>query len=93
MIAADPIVDSICRLNQKKGHLAMKALLKEKPEPGLTLREIDKPAISSPDDVLFKVEYCAICVGESKVYEWNEWAAKTLRYNCPQSWATSRQPR
>jgi threonine 3-dehydrogenase len=29
---------------------------------------------------LFKVEYCAICVGETKVYDWTSWAAtdKTL---------------
>ncbi len=59
----------------------MRALLKENPGPGLVLKEIDKPRIQAPDDVLFKVEYCAICVGETKVYDWNEWAAndKTLQ--------------
>ena len=31
--------------------------------------------------MLFRVEACAICVGETKVYDWNEWAAgdKTLQ--------------
>jgi threonine 3-dehydrogenase len=53
----------------------MKALLKETPGPGLALREIDEPQIQAVDDVKFKVEYCAICVGETKVYDWNEWAA------------------
>jgi threonine 3-dehydrogenase len=59
----------------------MKALVKEKPEPGLSLLNIDQPAIKNGDDVLFKVEYCAICVGEVKVYDWNDWAAndKTLQ--------------
>jgi len=59
----------------------MKALLKDRPEPGLTLADIPKPEVRNPDDVLFKVEYCAVCVGEVKVYEWNEWAAndKTLQ--------------
>jgi threonine 3-dehydrogenase len=59
----------------------MKALLKERPEPGLVLREIPIPKIQNPDDVLFKVDYCAICVGETKVYDWNDWAAndKTLQ--------------
>ncbi len=59
----------------------MKALVKESPAPGLTLKDIEKPRIERPDDVLFKVEYCAICVGETKVYDWNEWAAadKTLQ--------------
>ena len=49
----------------------MKALVKERPEPGLSLLDIPMPEIISPDDVLFKVEYCAICVGEVKVYDWN----------------------
>ena len=53
----------------------MKALLKESPGPGLVLREIPEPQLQELDDVKFKVEYCAICVGETKVYDWNEWAA------------------
>ena len=59
----------------------MKALVKEFAGPGLSLLEIEKPSIKNSDDVLFKVEYCAICVGETKVYDWNEWAAadKTLQ--------------
>lgn len=59
----------------------MKALIKERPEPGLSFVDIPEPKIQNPDDVLFKVEYCAICVGEVKVYDWNEWAAndKTLQ--------------
>jgi hypothetical protein len=58
----------------------MKALVKERPEPGLSLLDIPTPRVRHVDDVLFKVEYCAICVGETKVYDWNEWAAsdKTL---------------
>ena len=59
----------------------MKALVKERPEPGLSLLDIEKPQVKNVDDVLFKVEYCAVCVGEVKVYDWNEWAAndKTLQ--------------
>ena len=59
----------------------MKALVKEYPKPGLSLLDIEKPQIKNPDDVLFEVRYCAICVGETKVYDWNEWAAsdKTLQ--------------
>jgi threonine 3-dehydrogenase len=59
----------------------MKALVKERPGPGLSLLNIDRPHVKNADDVLFKVEYCAICVGEVKVYDWNEWAAndKTLQ--------------
>jgi 2-desacetyl-2-hydroxyethyl bacteriochlorophyllide A dehydrogenase len=53
----------------------MKALIKEHPRPGLSLLDIEPPRIESSDDVMFKVEYCALCVGEIKVYEWGEWAA------------------
>lgn len=52
----------------------MKALVKEKPEPGLSLLDIDEPPIENTDDVKFKVEYCGVCVGEIKVYDWSEWA-------------------
>jgi len=59
----------------------MKALVKERPGPGLSLVDVPMSKIAAPDDVLIKVEYCAICVGETKVYDWNEWAAndKTLQ--------------
>jgi 2-desacetyl-2-hydroxyethyl bacteriochlorophyllide A dehydrogenase len=61
----------------------MKALIKEKPGPGLKLVDLEKPAILNPDEVLFKVEYCAICVGETKVYDWNEWAANDTTLKLP----------
>jgi len=53
----------------------MKALVKERPGPGLSLLDIEKPQLKNPDDVLFKVKYCGICVGEVKVYDWGDWAA------------------
>ena len=61
----------------------MKALIKEKPGPGLSLLDIDVPQIERPDDVQFQVAYCAICVGEMKVYDWNEWAASDSTYQLP----------
>jgi 2-desacetyl-2-hydroxyethyl bacteriochlorophyllide A dehydrogenase len=61
----------------------MQALRKETAAPGLTLREIDEPQIVAPDDVKFKVEYCAICVGETKVYDWNVWAAADTTLHLP----------
>ena len=59
----------------------MKALVKTRPEPGLSYLDVPEPQIINPDDVKFKVECCAICVGETKVYDWNDWAAndKTLK--------------
>jgi threonine 3-dehydrogenase len=61
----------------------MKALVKERPEPGLSLLNIAIPEITLPDEVQFKVEYCAICVGETKVYDWNEWAASDKTIQLP----------
>jgi 2-desacetyl-2-hydroxyethyl bacteriochlorophyllide A dehydrogenase len=61
----------------------MKALVKERPGPGLSLLDIEKPKIENPDDVLFKVEYCGVCVGEVKVYDWSEWAASDSTLELP----------
>jgi 2-desacetyl-2-hydroxyethyl bacteriochlorophyllide A dehydrogenase len=61
----------------------MKAVVKERPGPGLSLLDIPQPKISGPDDVLFRVEFCAVCVGETKVYEWNDWAASDRTLQLP----------
>jgi 2-desacetyl-2-hydroxyethyl bacteriochlorophyllide A dehydrogenase len=61
----------------------MKALVKEHPEPGLSLLDIEKPKIENPDDVLFKVEYCGVCVAEVKVYDWSGWAASDSTLQLP----------
>jgi threonine 3-dehydrogenase len=58
----------------KEVSILLKALVKERPEPGLSLMEMEEPQIKDVDDVKFKVIYCAICVGETKVYDWSEWA-------------------
>jgi len=61
----------------------MRALVKERPEPGLSLLDIEAPRIENPDDVLFEVAACAICVGEMKVYEWGAWAASDPTIELP----------
>lgn len=61
----------------------MKAVMKVRPAPGLDLVDTPAPEIHNPDDVLIKVEYCAICVGETKVYDWNEWAANDNTLQLP----------
>lgn len=60
---------------QRGANGRMRALMKTRPAPGLELVEVPVPQIERPDDVLFKVDCCAICVGETKVYDWNAWAA------------------
>jgi threonine 3-dehydrogenase len=61
----------------------MKALVKERPGPGLSLLDIEQPEIKNPDDVLFKVEYCGICVGEVKVYDWRDGQPQTQLLELP----------
>jgi threonine 3-dehydrogenase len=61
----------------------VKALVKERPEPGLSLKDVDAPTIQHEDDVLFEVEACAICTGELKVYDWGAWAASDKTIQLP----------
>ncbi len=55
----------------------MKALVKEKPEPGLWLGEQPVPEIG-PDDVLVKVHKTGICGTDIHIFNWDEWARKTI---------------
>ena len=52
-------------------------LVKEKPEPGLWLRESRRPQIG-PDDVLVKVHKTGICGTDVHIFNWDEWAQKTI---------------
>ena len=55
----------------------MKALVKEKPEPGLWLADLPVPEIG-PDDVLVKVLKTGICGTDVHIFNWDEWAQKTI---------------
>jgi len=55
----------------------MKALVKEKPEPGLWLEEQPMPEIG-PDDVLVRVHKTGICGTDIHIFNWDEWAQKTI---------------
>ena len=55
----------------------MKALVKSKAETGLWLEEIAKPAIGI-NDVLIRVRYTGICGTDVHIYNWDEWAQKTI---------------
>src|SRR5574337_1278837 len=55
----------------------MKALVKQKPEPGMWLEEQPVPAIG-PDDVLVKVRKTGICGTDVHIFNWDEWARKTI---------------
>ncbi len=55
----------------------MKALLKMKPEKGLTLMEwpIPKPG---PSDVIVQVKATSLCGTDAHIYNWDEWARHRL---------------
>jgi threonine 3-dehydrogenase len=55
----------------------MKALVKSRSERGLWLEEIAEPVIGI-NDVLVRVRYTGICGTDVHIYEWDEWAQKTI---------------
>jgi len=55
----------------------MKALVKSKAERGLWLEDIDAPE-PGHNDVLIKVGRTAICGTDIHIYQWDDWAAKTI---------------
>jgi threonine 3-dehydrogenase len=55
----------------------MKALVKQKRERGLWLEDVEKPAIGH-DDVLIKVRRSAICGTDLHIYNWDDWAQRTI---------------
>lgn len=55
----------------------MKALVKSKAERGLWLENIPEPTIGI-NDVLIRVHYTGICGTDVHIYEWDEWAQKTI---------------
>ncbi|MDO5527911.1 MAG: L-threonine 3-dehydrogenase [Paracoccus sp. (in: a-proteobacteria)] len=55
----------------------MRALVKARPEPGLWMEEVPVPEIG-PNDVLIRVAKSAICGTDVHIYNWDEWAQKTV---------------
>lgn len=55
----------------------MKALVKKNPTPGLWLEEVALPELGI-NDVLIKVKRTAICGTDMHIYNWDEWAQKTI---------------
>ena len=55
----------------------MKALVKARSEPGVWLEEVPVPEYGI-DDVLIRVERTGICGTDLHIYEWDEWAQKTV---------------
>lgn len=55
----------------------MTALAKLKPEPGIWMDNAPVPE-PGPEDVLIRVKRTAICGTDIHIYNWDDWAAKTI---------------
>jgi len=55
----------------------MKALAKSKAEPGLWLEDVPEPKIGL-NDVLIRVDRTGICGTDLHIYNWDNWARKTI---------------
>ena len=55
----------------------MKALVKKRAEEGLWLEDVPIPSVGG-NDVLIKVHKTAICGTDVHIYNWDEWAQKTI---------------
>jgi threonine 3-dehydrogenase len=58
-------------------HGLMKALAKRDARPGLWLCDVDEPEVGM-NDVLIRVRKTGICGTDLHIYQWDEWAAKTI---------------
>jgi threonine 3-dehydrogenase len=55
----------------------MKALVKRRAEPGLWLEDVPRPEIGI-NDVLIRVDRTGICGTDLHIFEWDDWARKTI---------------
>jgi threonine 3-dehydrogenase len=56
----------------------MKALVKSQAAKGLWLEDIPEPVIGI-NDVLIRVRYAGICGTDVHIYQWDDWAQKTIK--------------
>jgi threonine 3-dehydrogenase len=56
----------------------MKALVKEGPGQGLSMREVPMPRVGG-NDLLIRVEKAAICGTDLHIWNWDEWSQRTIR--------------
>jgi threonine 3-dehydrogenase len=55
----------------------VKALVKQSPEPGLTLLDVPTPEIGI-NDVRIRVHKTGICGTDLHIFDWNQWAQQTI---------------
>lgn len=57
--------------------VTMLAVVKEKPEPGVVIKNIPEPK-PRKDEVLVKILYASICGTDVSIYDWTPWVAEHL---------------
>ncbi len=55
----------------------MRSLIKAKSEEGIWMADVARPKVG-PNDVLIKVKKTAICGTDIHIYNWDDWAQKTI---------------
>ncbi|MGY6555384.1 MAG: L-threonine 3-dehydrogenase [Wenzhouxiangella sp.] len=56
----------------------MRALVKAKAAPGVEMREVPRPRVGA-NEVLIKLEKTAICGTDLHIYQWDDWARRTIK--------------
>ena len=56
----------------------MKALVKDKSEPGLWMADVPVPQVEN-NDVLIKIHKAAICGTDIHIFNWDQWAQKAIK--------------
>jgi threonine 3-dehydrogenase len=64
-------------LYDHKARLHLKALIKRHKKPGLWLEDVPEPSIGI-SDVLIRVKLSGICGTDLHIYQWDEWAQRTI---------------
>jgi 2-desacetyl-2-hydroxyethyl bacteriochlorophyllide A dehydrogenase len=60
----------------------MKAVMKVRPEPGIEIREIERPKLPKnypSGEVIVRVEACGVCGTDIGVYDWSKWIAQYMQ--------------
>ncbi|MCL2212370.1 MAG: L-threonine 3-dehydrogenase [Oscillospiraceae bacterium] len=57
----------------------MWAIVKETAAAGLTMKQVPIPAPPGPSEVKIKIRKTAICGTDVHIYNWDEWAARTIK--------------
>jgi len=56
----------------------MWAIVKDKPEKGLTLKKVEIPSVG-PNDVKIKIRKTSICGTDVHIYNWDEWSQRIIK--------------